>query len=321
MQKILCFSKQEMIIFSYPTLERIGVMNYPEGVTPAKIPSVSAVIDPETEDLIFLGSDRSIYRVLPSGEAMLLFSATRPEPPEVEHQEYSIVSRDGKSVPVHRFIPKQPRKTAIMLLVGGPGGPITIQDPTILRMLRAGYEIVMPAYRGCSGYGKEYENSNIGEYGRADVWDVLEAGISWKQKYGQWRQLALAGFSYGGYLAYLALTYPEAPWSCGIVMWGVTKLSRMGSHAGRAYPADVNERAKAIIERSPMKQASKITLPLLILHGAKDTLTSNEDVTQIHESVSPQGVHCELVIYEKEGHGLERVLDEVQQHIKRFTSE
>lgn len=53
--------------------------------------------------------------------------------------------------------------------------------------------LIVPAYRGCSGYGKEHKEMNLGEYGRADVWDVLAASVDWKIKTKNRRPLASLG--------------------------------------------------------------------------------------------------------------------------------
>ena len=180
-----------------------------------------------------------------------------------------------------------------------PAPRSTPATPIPLRLLDEGYQLVRPAYRGSAGYGDEHLRANQGEWGRTDVWDIVDCGLDWLSRFdGDSQSLALAGFSYGGFLTFLASTYEEAPWSCAITLYGVTRfLPRFLS-----LQADELERAAA--ERSPIARAGDILVPLLMLHGGRDTTSSTEDVESIRDSVLSSGVPCELVVFEEDNHGL-----------------
>jgi dipeptidyl aminopeptidase/acylaminoacyl peptidase len=122
-----------------------------------------------------------------------------------------VPSRDGRLIPVQRFIPPKPQSPALLYVHGGPGEAIDPDDPFMLRLLAEGVEFVCAAYRGSSGYGLEHEEANRGEYGRADVWDILATGLDWKKRAGKDRSLIVAGYSYGGFLTFLALAQKETP--------------------------------------------------------------------------------------------------------------
>jgi dipeptidyl aminopeptidase/acylaminoacyl peptidase len=188
----------------------------------------------------------------------------------------------------------------------------------MLRLLAEGIEFVCVAYRGSSGYGREHEEANRGECGRADVWDVVAAGFDWKERVGDDRPLFVAGYSYGGFLTLLALAQAEHPWVGGIVMWTLIGWHRMKLNQQRAFPTDAEQFAQAQIERSPLAQAKNICVPLLIFHGALDTTATTEEMRSIQNSVVSQGGTCDLIIFADDTHGLARHRDEIHAAVLSF---
>ncbi len=104
-------------------------------------------------------------------------------------------------------------------------------------------------------------------------------------------------------------------------MWSVSELSHLGLHRHRAFPLDPDQQAMARVERSPLKQAGRIRVPLLVFHGALDTVATTEEMKAIQTSVSGQGGECELVIFDDDTHGLVRHRDEIHARIMNFLSE
>ncbi|MBI5095422.1 MAG: S9 family peptidase [Candidatus Hydrogenedentes bacterium] len=253
-------------------------------------------------DVVFLSAKGTVYRVKLGGPWAPLI-APEPEPlPQFEQDEYVIESQDGFRVPVKRFAPAKPKRVAVMLVVGGPGAPIDpTQDSLLPLLLEAGYEVVAPVYRGCGGYGPDHLAANRGEWGRADVWDVVAAGKDWKQRFGKDRPLALVGYSYGGYLALLSIARDDAPWVAGVTLWGMVSLQQpLLGMVEAGLPAESGARDRALAERSPIRQATHIRRPLLILHGALDGAANMGEVNALHD----QAALSELAVYENDGHGL-----------------
>ncbi len=100
--------------------------------------------------------------------------------------------------------------------------------------------------------GREHEEANRGEYGRADVWDIVAAGFDWKQRAGENRLLIVAGYSYGGFLTFLSLAQDENPWAGGIALWSVSGIHRLPLHQQRAFPTDPDQQAAACVQRAPL---------------------------------------------------------------------
>ena len=163
----MCISEDELTWIAFPSGARIERVPLP---APVRGYFTGPNVGPGEKGVVyFLAEKSAIYRWTPGGGAVPVLEED-PEPrPPFSREEYSIVSRDGRSVPVQRFIPPDPRLPAILYVHGGPGELIDPDDPIMLRLLAERYEFVCAAYRGSAGYGPENRNANRGEYGRADV--------------------------------------------------------------------------------------------------------------------------------------------------------
>ncbi len=310
---MLCVCQDELQWLSFPDgkmLERLSLSSLAPVRDTLTGPALG--FDPDAPTAYFLGTDSGLYRWNVGSDCVPVLQDVE-QMPEFTQQRYEVVSRDGRKVPVLRCIPPNSRSVAVMLVHGGPpdsGNWKSIEpgahDSLTLRLLQDGFEVVTPAYRGM--------DENKGEYGRADVWDVVECGLDWKRRTGGKRPLALAGYSYGGYLAFLALGRADAPWAGGIALWPAT--GAFGLHEPRWFPADPVEKAAAMIERSPLAQAGRIRVPLLIFGGALEG--GMENLSSIQERVRAQGIECDLIVFDDDTHGLGRHRDEIHAQMVDF---
>jgi dipeptidyl aminopeptidase/acylaminoacyl peptidase len=320
--KILVICKNELFITSFPDGKILKKLSLPQHCSIQNtLRGPAAAISHDSEFINFLTSNSCIYRLDLEGQYDLLLQASEEVLPAFEKAEYEVSSRDGRKIPVHHFIPENPKPMGIVFVIGGPGGSVDSKDSVLLRILKEGYEVVAPVYRGCSGYGKEHQKANNGEYGRADVSDVIACSVDWKNKTNQERPLAVIGYSYGGFLTFLSLSNHEAPFDCGITLWGVTRIENLPMHLPKAFPNSSKEKAIAKVERNPLDQAHKISAPLLILHGGQDTTSTNEEIQIIEKQINSHGGICELVIFEDDTHGLAKNRKEMFNHIFTFLSE
>lgn len=268
---------------------------------------------------LFLGTDCSIYVYDPvNNSSVVLIEGKRKTIPYAGQEEYWINSLDGRKIPVIRLIPHHPKNKAILLVIGGPSVKVDPDYFLVDRLLQEGFEVIMPSYRGKQGYGEEHSRANVGELGRADVWDVIACGQDWKDRFGKNQRLFIAGFSYGGFLTLLAMARNQVPWERGISLWAVTRLEYLGAWLPIAYPNDPAEKEQAIMERNAVIQAHQIKTPLLILHGGRDTTATNTDVNEIYRNVKTNGTECKLTIFDNDTHALPKNRKSMFKHIFNF---
>jgi hypothetical protein len=247
--RILCICRDELLWFTYPEGVLIQRLSLASGASVRHFFTGPQVrFDLSNNAAYFLGEDHCLYRWSIGGTYERIFEDDQPTRPAFTREEHRVTSRDGRPVPVQRFIPPEPRSVAILYIHGGPGDAIDPDDAFMGALLAEGIEFVCAAYRGSSGYGHEHEEANREEYGRADVMDILAAGFDWRERFGKNRPLIAAGYSYGGFLTFLALAQEEFPWAGGIAMWPVSDMSHMSLHLHKAFPEDAGQREAALVE-------------------------------------------------------------------------
>jgi dipeptidyl aminopeptidase/acylaminoacyl peptidase len=321
--RVLCVTKDALSIYELPSQTAYAQLDLAD-LAPVKRTLSGPVVtfSPDQETLYFLGTDSRFYRwwIHDTCEAIIEPDIDRHEVTYQRH-DYTFRASDGYDLPVQQYRPAKPNGRAIMYVEGGPGEAIDPHDAIVARLLEEGYEVIRPGYRGCGGYGDTHKDANHGLCGVIDVRDVVECGIDWRQRFKKPESpLAVSGFSYGGYLTFLALTHQDAVWTCGITFWGCTMTTPLVQTKG--LPADPEERRVALEARSAITQADRIRFPLLILHGDRDTCghqaDQTEEVRQIRDRVRASNIPCELVVFENEGHGLKGCRPQMFAHTFAF---
>jgi acetyl esterase/lipase len=176
---------------------------------------------------------------------------------------------DGKNLP------------AIILPHGGPAARDEWGFDWLVQFLTArGYAVLQPNYRGSSGYGEAWYGRNGFKAWEVAIGDVNDAG-RWLVKEGVARpdQLAIAGWSYGGYAALQSQVLDPALFKAVVAIAPVTDLSFIIEDA-REYTNSrvVREyigQGPHVSAGSPRRHAARFAAPVALFHG---TLDLNVDV-------------------------------------------
>ena len=173
-----------------------------------------------------------------------------------------------------------------------------------------GYLVFQPNFRGSSGYGHEFESKAIGDWGGV-MQDDLEDGAQWlvSKGYAIKNKMCIAGASYGGYASLMALVkYPET-FQCSVSFAGVSDLEFLYARAFR-YTNTKFEREyigrdlEKLKNTSPVNFAKKITKPLLLLHGTKDTVVPFEHSLRMAAAMKSENKDVKFLHFEGGGHHL-----------------
>jgi dipeptidyl aminopeptidase/acylaminoacyl peptidase len=179
-------------------------------------------------------------------------------------------------------------------------------------LVRDGYAFLDVDFRGSTGYGRRFREANMGEWGHADVFDLIDAG-RWLQAQ-PWcdGRLAVYGGSYGGYMVLCALVEEPSMWRAGVDLYGDSEIAESYRHGDRPGRIDLErqmgmpddpERALNFKRGSPLYRAERIEAPLLILHGRKDKRVVPLMTEKMVEALEIEGKHHEVHWYDDEGHG------------------
>jgi dipeptidyl aminopeptidase/acylaminoacyl peptidase len=254
-----------------------------------------------------------------SGESRKLTDLGRVEG-GVEPSLHRYESFDGESIPVFLFVPGGEGPFPVVVTVHG--GPESQWQPwysggfgALTQFLVShGYAVAAPNVRGSTGYGKRFEHLDDVEKRLDSVADLasLHAWLAARPDIDGSRA-AVYGRSYGGYMVLAALAFQPELWAAGIEFVGISNLRTFLENTSE-YRRAVREREYGslsdpdLLERlSPWSRLDAIRAPLFIEHGRNDPRVPVGESEAIHRELVSRGVRCELVIYEDEGHPIEKL--------------
>jgi dipeptidyl aminopeptidase/acylaminoacyl peptidase len=182
-------------------------------------------------------------------------------------------------------------------------------------LVAEGFAFLDVDFRGSTGYGRDFRLANHGEWGRADVHDVIDiARWAADQPWSDGR-LAIYGGSYGGYVVLCALVEEPAMWQAGVDLFGDSEIAESYRHGDRLGRRDLHKmmgspedpsRIEAYRRGSPVYRAERVEAPLLILHGRKDKRVVPLMTERMVEALEIEGKTYDVHWYDDEGHGWER---------------
>jgi dipeptidyl aminopeptidase/acylaminoacyl peptidase len=209
----------------------------------------------------------------------------------------------------------------------GPGPSPTIVDihggPTwaakheldpghAMPFVAAGYAVFLPNYRGNAGWGQSYARLNIGDPGGAEFEDIL-AGVDQciSMNLADPHRLGVTGASYGGFLTAWAVATTDR-FKAAVMVSGISNQWSSHYSCNHDFHAFIvggplaQERFRQLaIDRSPLFRLDRPTTPTLIIHGEDDRCTPLGQAQELYAALLERGCAAELVVYPREGHGLQ----------------
>src|ERR1700690_3858122 len=132
-------------------------------------------------------------------------------------------------------------------------------------------------------------------------------------------RIAVFGASYGGFAALSCLSRLPEYWAAGVSVVGPSNLVTFAAAVPPTWRplmtrwiGDPEADADLLIERSPLPQASRITAPLFVIHGARDPRVAQAESDQVVASLRGRGVPVRYDVYEDEGHGFTKRQNEIR---------
>ncbi len=189
-------------------------------------------------------------------------------------------SFDSREITGYLYVPEGagPGKPA-PLLVTPHGGPTSQWQnswhPFVQLLVQRGYAVFAPNVRGSSGFGREFENLNDGDWGRGDLEDLI-LGTKRVMERPDVRddRPAIWGVSYGGFLTLAALARYSDFFVCAVEALGMPDLEslyRETTDEGRAYLdreiGPLRGNLSLYRELSPSTHVDRVRTPLMSFHG------------------------------------------------------
>lgn len=225
-----------------------------------------------------------------------------------EPEQHEAVGADGAIVPLRRYGAGNGR--VIINVHGGPTDQWEVEFmPRIAYWCARGWDIVVPDPRGSTGHGRAHMQALRGGWGRDDVVDVRTvARFVHDQGWSTPSTTVVMGSSSGGMAALgVAIDGGDLIGGC-IALYPVSEpadlaershrfeahyaLGLIGPHGDDAYR-----------QRSIIRRAASISVPVLLLHGSDDPVVPADQSRRLAAAITAAGgavVHEEFT---GEGHG------------------
>lgn len=232
-------------------------------------------------------------------------------------------ARDGRKIP--SIITRPPGTElgqTLPLIVMPHGGPESYDavgfDWMAQYFASRGYLVLQPNFRGSDGFGDDHRKAGHGEWGGRMQDDITDGvNLLVKYKWADPERVCIVGSSYGGYAALAGGAYTPDLYKCVAAIAPVTDLSAILSEAKRDAGKEsaiyeylesrIGDRGKdkAKIEAiSPVNAAADFKAPVLLIHGADDTVVPYAHSTKMEAALKKAGKSVRLVKLKGEDHWL-----------------
>lgn len=255
--------------------------------------------------------DPGSIRIWKPGKSQLhTFEKIRPDLSESDLSPRQVIryqAMDGLSLTGY-FTPAKKNNIRSGLIVIPHGGPVARDaqdwDGWAQFLSSKGFSVWQPNFRGSGGYGRAFEEKGFREWGLKMQTDI-EDGVKNLESRGLISKdsaRAVVGASYGGYAALTAAYKTPERYKCIISINGISDLQ---TFLGKFDLKDPYEKAiydiwvkrigepmkdsEKISAASPIKNTSKITADILLMHGENDRIVPVSQSQRFYEVAKQNG--------------------------------
>ncbi|MGE5647954.1 MAG: prolyl oligopeptidase family serine peptidase [Acidobacteriota bacterium] len=196
---------------------------------------------------------------------------------------------------------------------GGPAGMEGSHWPaasTPSLLAAAGYFVLFPNPRGSLGFGEDFAQANIRDFGYGDFRDILN-GVDEviRTLPVDNNRVGITGWSYGGYMTMWAVTqtnrFRAAVAGAGLSNWQSYYGENLIDQWMLPYfGASVYDDPAAYARSSPITYIKNVKTPTLIVVGERDAECPAPQSWEFWHALKTLGVKTEFVIYPGEGHAI-----------------
>jgi dipeptidyl aminopeptidase/acylaminoacyl peptidase len=201
----------------------------------------------------------------------------------------------------------------VLVIHGGPrGSSVTAFGPRAQWLASHGWVVFEPNYRGSNNGGNAFQAAIWNDAGAGPGRDVM-TGVDMLIKRGiaDPANMAVSGWSYGGYMtAWLLGNYPDR-WRAGVAGAAVTDhvdqyaFSDIHSSVALYYggsPFTDAKRLQAYRDQAPITYAPKIKAPTLVLSDTGDQRVPVTESFMLYHAMRDNGVETKFIAYPVGGH-------------------
>jgi dipeptidyl aminopeptidase/acylaminoacyl peptidase len=238
-----------------------------------------------------------------------------------KQERVSWYSQDGQRIEGLLFYPNQYEATKkYPLIVQTHGGPAASDKFGLSRgithyhpvLTAKGYFVLLPNYRGSTGYGDPFLRDMVGAYFRNAHLDVM-AGVDYLVSRGlvDPDKLIKMGWSAGGHMTNKLITFTDrfkaASSGAGAANWismyaqSDTRYYRTPWFGGTPWQKDAP--IENYWNNSPLKEVAKVKTPTLFIVGGSDVRVPLAQSVEMYQALKANGIPTHLYVAPREPHG------------------
>lgn len=265
---------------------------------------------------------------LVNGKAVKAYTYPYPDIPDAAVGPTRMITyKAADGLEIHGVLTLPPGREAkglplVVLPHGGPQAHDSLGfDWEAQAFASRGYAVFQPNFRGSDGYGLEFRDAGFGQWGRKMQTDISD-GVADLAHQGiiDPKRACIVGGSYGGYAALAGVTVQQGLYRCAVSYGGVSDLNYFLNHespagtdarnAGTRYLfkfLGVRDNDDASLHAlSPARLADRADAPILLIHGADDTVVPVGQSREMERALRRAGKPVEFVELKGEDHWLSR---------------
>lgn len=233
-------------------------------------------------------------------------------------------SFDGLEIYGYLYLPKGAKKDGSLPAVVWPHGGPEWQEKNLFNkyfqiLANAGYAVIVPNFRGSTGYGKSFQHKIYKDWGGAEFKDVLGAyEYLLNSGYADKNNIAVVGGSFGGFMCLTCIAKAPDLWKCAVDIFGPSDLITFSDSVPEHWKPGVLELVgdpvkdkEMLMERSPINYVDNIECPLFIVQGKNDPRVAQAESDQIAQRLREQNKEVDYMVLDDEGHGFSKVSNQI----------
>lgn len=258
-----------------------------------------------------------------------------PEEEMVDTELIKIKSDDGLEFSswLLKPNPKKNNGIGIVMVHGGPEDQVLPSYSHYRQFLAdQGFTVIMPNFRGSTGYGTKFQKMVYGDWGGGHIKDVMASRQYLIDQVGlDKNKISVLGGSFGGFSVLSSITQHPESYCAAVDFFGPSNLfnflSSMPPHWKTTMyelVGDPEKDKEKLTRVSPYFSLDKIKSPLLVIQGANDPRIVKKESDQVVEKLKSLGRTVDYIVFDDEGHGFSKNENQVKafveasKHLRRY---
>ena len=172
-------------------------------------------------------------------------------------------------------------------------------------LAQEGFIVACVDPRGTGARGEDFRKITYMQLGKYESEDQVEAAkYLGALPYVDAENIAIFGWSYGGFMTLLSMEKGGEIFKAGIAVAPVTNWRFYDTVYTERYMRTPQVNAEGYDENSPLNHAGDIKGRLLIIHGSADDNVHTQNTFEMTEKLVQAGVQFDMAIYTNRNHGI-----------------